>query len=564
MKLTGPDFDGFEAEIELLWQTFRIESGEHLARIEDALLELENDPDDGGALNSAFRAAHTLKGNARSLDAEQVAELADRLEDVLALLRDSSIGLTRALTSQLLAAVDILRDLVSKAGREESASTPEQTSLLDQLAAIVRGEQTAATGSTLASDALAGLEPQRNEGSWSRSHHTLRVGIDKLDAMLDLTGEIAIARGRLTQALEERAAGTGSLLLELHQQADQLCMSLQEQVMKARMVPVGPTFQRYTRVVRDLGETLGKPAQLLIEGGDVEVDTAIIEQLKDPLTHMIRNALDHGIEELDARLACGKPPFGQIVLRAFHEAGSIVVQVEDDGAGIDRERILERLREIGRAPEGDQLDDQDLVRLVLEPGFSTVAEPTELSGRGVGLDVVSQQIENLRGSIAINSRAGRGTCITLRLPLTLAIIEGLQVRIGEETYVIPHESVLECADLASERSEQGNGHGITRLRDEALPFLRLRNLFDIAGRAPQRESLVVVQNGDGLAGIAVDSIHGASQTVIKPLGKIFGQVPFVTGSAILGNGRVALILDVPAVFSHALNHDSTAPQGEPR
>jgi two-component system chemotaxis sensor kinase CheA len=342
----------------------------------------------------------------------------------------------------------------------------------------------------------------------------------------------------------------GRGILEAHHDADRLLLDLQEQVMRARMVPLGPFFRQYARTVRDLARAHGKAVTLEIEGGDVEVDTRIVERLRDPLTHMIRNTIDHGIESPELRAAVGKPAEGRLTLRARHEAGQIVMQVSDDGAGFIRSRIAERALDMGLAPE--TLSDQELLGLVFAPGFSTATAITELSGRGVGMDVVRRNIEALRGTIEIHSVEGAGSTITIRLPLTLAIIDGFTVGVGEDTYVLPLEAVRECLALPAGTHQNGAGGGVMPLRGKPLPYLRLRDLFGHEGPAPIREHLVVVSQGDALAGIAVDALYGEGQAVIKSLGRSLGTLPGVSGSTILGNGRVALILDVAQLLGMAL------------
>jgi two-component system chemotaxis sensor kinase CheA len=347
-------------------------------------------------------------------------------------------------------------------------------------------------------------------------------------------------------------------LLEAHQEADRLYLDLQELVMKARMVPIGPSFHQHVRTVRDLAAELGKQARLVIEGEDVEVDTAVVEQIRDPLTHMIRNALDHGIEPPEVRLAAGKDRTGTVVLRAFHEAASMVIQVCDDGAGLDRRSIAEKAAQAGLAADPSRLGDEELAQLVFEPGLSTASRVTEVSGRGVGMDVVRRNVEALRGSASIESGPGRGTVVTLRLPLTLAIIQGFRVGVGADTFILPLDSVVECLELPAEQSTAAAAWGMLDLRGKPLPFLRLRDHFSLEGERPQRENVVVVQHGAQLAGIAVDALHGESSTVIKPLGRMFGGVVGVSGSCILGSGRVALILDVGGLLRDTLKRAALA------
>jgi two-component system chemotaxis sensor kinase CheA len=377
------------------------------------------------------------------------------------------------------------------------------------------------------------------------------VDVAKLDRMLDLSGEIAIARGRLAELLE-RGEASHAEILEAHRETDRLYLDLQELIMKARMVPIGPSFHQHLRTVRDVATSHGKQARLVVEGEEVEVDTAVVEYVRDPLTHMVRNALDHGIETPEVRRAAGKDPAGRLTLRAFHEAGSMVIQVEDDGAGLDRDRIARKAVATGLAAEAARFSDEDLARIVFEPGFSTAERVTELSGRGVGMDVVRRNVEALRGSVDITSERGKGTTVTIRVPLTLAIIQGFKVGIGDEAYILPLDAVVECLELPASETASPAAHGVVNLRGKPLPYLRLRDHFGLEGQRPARENVVVVQHGGLSAGIVVDALHGESSTVIKPLGTMFKGIPGVAGSSILGNGRVALILDIAGILRETL------------
>jgi two-component system chemotaxis sensor kinase CheA len=304
--------------------------------------------------------------------------------------------------------------------------------------------------------------------------------------------------------------------------------------------------------VRDVAQSGGKRCALHVEGEDVEVDTAVIEHIRDPLVHMVRNAIDHGIESPEVRTAAGKPAQGRLVLRAFHEAGSMVIQVEDDGKGLDRGRIAEKAAALGLVTDPARMTDEEVARIIFEPGFSTSERVTDISGRGVGMDVVRRNVEALRGQVAVATQPGRGTLVTVKVPLTLAIIQGFRVEVGEETFILPLDSVIECLALPLLEAEGHNGVGVTNLRGSPLPWLRLRTQFNVDGERPARENVVVVQNGNETAGVVVDRLVGESQTVIKPLGSMFKNVPGVSGSSILGNGRVALILDVPGLLRETL------------
>jgi len=375
------------------------------------------------------------------------------------------------------------------------------------------------------------------------------------------TGELSIALERLRTVLSQvDATGQG---LDALVEADRVFGDLRSLAMRLRLVPIGPMFHAQARNVRDLAAAHGKAARLVVEGDDVEVDSAVVDELRDPITHMIRNAVDHAIEPQETRTRAGKDAVGTIVLRARHEAGRIVVELCDDGAGFDRERILARARERGMIAEGSRLDDDDVYRLVLEPGFSTASAVTDLSGRGVGMDVVARNVAALKGTLAIASRPGEGSTVTIRVPLTLAIIDGFAVGVADETYVIPMDAVREC--LALPRGGGGApsaGSGLLELRGAPLPFLRLREVFALPGAPPPIESVVVVESEGTRVGLAVDALHGESEAVVKPLGEVLERADGVTGSTILGDGRVALIVDVPTILRNAMRRGERAAKGE--
>jgi two-component system chemotaxis sensor kinase CheA len=546
----------FDIDRDALFQTFLSESEEGLAMMEEALVGLESRPDDGERLAAVFRVAHTLKGNASSLGFQSLVRLSHTLEDLLDRLRDRVIPVTPALVTLLLEAVDALRGLVPAAVNGSEALTAAHEQLLLELSRRAGGGDdpppSAGSGGSPFGEGHASPEPAH-----SAEHRSLRVDTDRLDRMLDLTGEIAIARGRLRRMLEQH--GAPAPVLEAQGEVDRLSLDLQELVMKVRLVPLRGTFRGFVRTVRDLAARQGKQARLILEGEDVEVDTSVIEQARDPLTHMIRNALDHGIEPPDVRRRAGKDPCGTLALRARHEGATIVIEIADDGAGLNRQRILERARE--RGIDAEHKGEEEIQRLVFEPGFSTAETVTELSGRGIGLDVVRRNVTALRGKVGIQSQEGIGTTITLRLPLTLAIIDGFVVGVGDEAYVIPLEAVVECLELPPDASSEAGGDGVINLRGAALPYLRLRRLFGLgAGGRGHREHVVVVRPDAGRrVGIVVDHLEGGFQTVIKPLGRLLQGLPGIAGSAILGTGRVALILDVPALLAETVRG-----QGEPR
>ena len=372
----------------------------------------------------------------------------------------------------------------------------------------------------------------------------IRVEADKLDRLITLVGELVIA-GAGTHLLAQR--GEDGVLQESAAHLNHLTEEIRDEALRLRMVQIGETFNRFHRVVRDISRELGKDIGLAISGADTELDKSVVEKIGDPLMHLVRNSMDHGLEPAAERVAAGKPARGQIALNAFHDSGSIVIEVSDDGRGLDRDRILAKARERGLVRADQSPSAEEIDNLIFAPGFSTAEQVTNLSGRGVGMDVVRSNIEALRGSVGISSSKGRGTTVSIRLPLTLAIIDGFLVEAGGATYVIPLDMIVECVELPADRP----GDNYLNVRCKLLPYLRLRDLFGLAGDRPVRESVVVVRYGQLRAGIVVDRLLGEAQTVIKPLGRLFGGLKGISGSSILGTGEVALILDVAALVQRA-------------
>lgn len=407
----------------------------------------------------------------------------------------------------------------------------------------------------------AAQEPGKARNGADSSRY-VRVHAGKLDELINLVGELVIASAGVNLC----ARDGGSDLREATASMSRLVEEVRDGALTLRMVPIGDTFNRFKRVVHDLGRELGKDVELVITGADTELDKSMVEKLSDPLMHLVRNALDHGIESTSARLLRGKPARGKLQLNAYHETGSIVIEVHDDGGGLDRERILARAVERGLAQPGQALSDREIFQLIMEPGFSTADELTSISGRGFGMDVVRRNIEALRGTVTIDSAAGEGTGIALRVPLTLAIIDGFLVGVGSATCVVPLEMVVECLEFSAEDRQGAREGGYINLRGELLPLLRLRDVFDTQGEPGKRENIVVVQYAGRRAGFVVDALLGEFQTVIKPLGKLFERLAGISGSTILGTGEVALILDVQALVERAERSESarTAVTGEHR
>jgi two-component system chemotaxis sensor kinase CheA len=376
-------------------------------------------------------------------------------------------------------------------------------------------------------------------------NRTVRVDADKLDRLINLVGELIIAGAganliaRRTQIPE---------LLECTSTLSGLVEEVRDSALQLRMVKIGATFNRFVRVVRDVSREIGKDIRLEVSGEDAELDKTVVEKIGDPLTHLVRNAMDHGIEPADVRVARGKPEQGTVALNAYHDSGSIVIEVSDDGGGLKRERILAKAVERGLVEPGRTLSDKEIFGLIFEPGFSTAEQVTNLSGRGVGMDVVKRNIVALRGSVEIASTEGVGTTVTVRLPLTLAIINGFQVGVGKSVFVIPMDMVEECVEFRDD-AERAQSSDYIDLRGSPMPFVRLRERFALSGAPARRQSIVVVRYGSSRAGLVVDTLLGEFQTVIKPLGKVFAGARFLSGSSILGNGDVALILDMAALLN---------------
>ncbi|MCS3802552.1 two-component system chemotaxis sensor kinase CheA [Chromobacterium alkanivorans] len=380
----------------------------------------------------------------------------------------------------------------------------------------------------------------------------IKVEAGKLDSLINLIGELVIA-GAAANLVARRSQQ--SALVESTQAIANLIEQIRAGTLSMRMIQIGEIFNRFPRVARDVSRELGKDIQLHISGAETELDKSMVEKLGDPLMHIVRNAIDHGIETTERRLAAGKPAEGHVWLNAYHESGSIVIEVADDGGGLNQQRILAKAVERGLLPADATLPEQDVFRLIFEAGFSTADQVTNISGRGVGMDVVRKSIEQLRGTIDIESEFGLGTTFRIRLPLTLAIIDGFLVEVAAATFVVPLEAVIECIELPA-ALDKDSVHDCLNLRGELLPLLRLDGFLDLPAVAAKRRNVVVVHYGERKAGLVVDALLGEFQTVIKPLGSLFRHLKAISGSTILGTGEVALILDVPALIHHATQKEA--------
>jgi two-component system chemotaxis sensor kinase CheA len=414
--------------------------------------------------------------------------------------------------------------------------------------------ESGAVGAVVVEAAL--VRQKQVKDSKAQEARSLRIDADKLDQLIERVGELVVASAGVQNVAQMLAQAQ---LTEASEVLARLVEEVRDQALSLRMVQIGATFQRFQRVVRDVSRELGKDIELQISGGETDLDKTVVERIGDPLMHLVRNSMDHGIETTEVRLAAGKPARAKVVLNAYHEAGSIVIDVADDGGGLNRQKILRKAIERGLVPEDAQLSEREIDRLIFAPGFSTADQVSNLSGRGVGMDVVRRDIEALRGTVDIDTEPGKGTRIRIRLPLTLAIIDGFRIGIDKANFVLPVDVIVECVELAGPTRDAARARGYLDMRGEVLPLLWLREALEIDTPAPERrENVVVVRFGRTKAGIVVDQLMGEHQTVIRPLGKLFSALRGVSGSTILGSGEIALILDVAGLMKMAGGTSMTA------
>lgn len=662
---------------------FISESGEQLEAIEQLLLELEDQPENGELLGALFRCAHTVKGSAGIFGLDEVVAFTHHVETLLDRLRDGLVGFTPDMGTLLLQCNDQIRFLIRLAQSGGAVSADEaaaRASLETRLQAFsgdasaacavagpapegVAGGDSAARVWTLqvgflpdtfrnGMDPLAILNYLRGLGAITRIHcdrsavpsldtldpeschlafgfelettadqaaieaafsfvredctlqitppapqacapapmvavtapadtasaapatpetarapaanakpreggeeqRFIRVQADRLDAVINLLGELVIAGAGASLLARQSRQGS---LIEANEQINQLIEEIRNGTLQLRMVPIGETFSRFRRVVRDTAAELGKEVQLEIVGGDTELDKSVVERIADPLMHLVRNALDHGLETPEQRMAAGKPAQGRLILSACHESGSILIRITDDGRGVQRQKVLARAWERGLVEPGVVPADADVLKLIFEPGFSTAEKVTNLSGRGVGMDVVRSNIEALRGTVQLTSEEGAGSTIEIRLPLTLAIIDGFLIGVGDSRFIFPLDAVVEVIESRSSATEMdASGRGVTELRGQALPVVSLRHLYALDSPEPDRVSIVVIRSSGQRYGVLVDQLLGQHQTVIKPLGRMFRSLRGMSGSSILGNGDVALIFDVASLCQLAIHPPS--------
>jgi two-component system chemotaxis sensor kinase CheA len=525
---------------------FAAEALDHLGTIESSVLALETAPDDPEAINAVFRPFHTIKGNAAALAIHDVEELAHAVEDLLDRVRKGERRVGSAEAELVLAAVDLLsamiRDVDAHSNRQTTRNdfTGPRSTLIAAIRAQLGGVQK--LQEPVSSQAVHETDGAAAAGSQLA---TIKVDTRKLDTLVDLVGELAIVQSMIHQDphLTRGDERLNRNLAQLHR----ITTELQRGAIGMRLVPIRQTFQRMRRVVRDLSHKANKPVDLVISGEETELDRKVVEEIADPLMHMLRNSMDHGLEDPEARRQAGKSAQGRLTLTAYYQGGNVVIAVSDDGRGLDTEKVYARGVAMGLVEPGTKLSESETHALIFRPGFSTASEVTEVSGRGIGMDVVRRNVEALRGRIDIWSQPGLGTTFRIKLPLTLATLEGLLLSVGNERFVLPTFAVSEAFRPSRDRLHEVPGSGwIVQIREELLPVLSLGEMFNVPGAVtdPTEGAIVVIEDdARQRRALQVDRLLGKQEVVIKSLGEPFAHVKGVAGGAILADGRIGLILD---------------------
>jgi len=543
---------------------FLVESHENLSRLDQELVELEKHPKDAALLASIFRTIHTIKGTCGFLAFSTLEAITHQAETLLSQLRDGQRELNASLITLILDTVDATRKVLASLEASGAEGPDRFEDLTERLRAAAQGTAGGASqpgphippgpvaehpDDNGSSEHPEGAKP---EGEASKSSAVadanVRVGVVLLDKLMDLVGELVLTRNQILQFNAERE---DAALNATSQRLNLITTELQEGVMKTRMQPIGTVWSKLPRVVRDMAVSLGKQIRLEMDGAETELDRTIIEAIKDPLVHLVRNSCDHGIEPPAARVRAGKPPQGRLTLRAYHEGGQVNIEISDDGAGIDVARVKQKAIEKGllRPEQAEKLSDREVLHLIFQPGFSTAQTVTNLSGRGVGMDVVKSSIEKIGGVVDVFSRPGEGSTIKLKIPLTLAIIPGLVITSGGEWFVIPQVSLLELIRIEGDSSEKHiehvHGTPVYRRRGSLLPIAYLNQVLGLkSAERAEAVNMVVLQAEDRQFGLVVDGINDTQEIVVKPLGKQLKGLTVYAGATIMGDGRVALILDV--------------------
>ena len=584
-----------------LLQEFLIESEELLEGMNQDLVALEQAPDDTELLNRIFRALHTIKGTSGFLNFDPVVRLSHRAEDVLNTLRRSEVEFSRRIMDALLAARDQLSIMLQDI-REGGLKDYALDGLIAELEAVQKpapapsrlgdilvaegviapgalqdvlqqqaqsgeirkiGELLVEKGLASQTDVSNALARQKRQADSVIAAQTMRVDVRKLDELINLVGELVLERNRLFQLSRELSMGRLEMqhLTEAFSQSTARLSFITEELqaagLRARMVPIDTVFRKFPRLVRDVAHNLKKEVDLLVSGEDTELDKTMVEMIGDPLVHLVRNSLDHGLELPDVRESAGKPRKGTIRLEARQEGDQIIISVADDGAGIDPARIAKKAMEKGlvTADRLRTMTTREILDFVFLPGFSTAEKISDLSGRGVGMDVVRSNLTKLNGTIELESKLGAGTTVFLRLPLTLAILPVLLVEVGNEIYALPLRSVVETARIRATELHRFEGSELLHLRGETVPLLRLRQIFKVQYRADEKGSdkVVILGIGEKRIALLVDNLIGQESTVIKPLGSYLHHCSGIAGATISGDGRVRLVLDPADLLASASN-----------
>jgi len=553
---------------EDILQDFLVEAKEGINNLEEGFVELEKNRKNVEVLKSLFRTMHSLKGASGFFGFKTMESIAHFSEDILSKLRDGLIEPEEDVIDILLKAVDYIKYIIKFI--EENKTEPIEDKILDFLVElsnfneVLNKKVKEVSGEKRFEEIKEEIEEKIEEESEQEKllviekteekeiketsieliETHVKVDVKLLDQLMNLAGELVLARNRVVQ-LAQRIIDED--LSRSVQALSMITTEIQETIMKTRMQPIGTVFNKFPRIVRDLAKSLGKKVNLHLEGTETELDRSIIEAIKDPLTHLVRNAIDHGIEPPEVRVQIGKPQEGTLILRAYQEGGQVVIEVEDDGKGIDVEKIRQKAIEKGLLSyeEAISSSEKELLSLIFKPGFSTAENVTQISGRGVGMDVVKANIEKLGGSIELNTIYGKGTTIKIKIPLTLAIIPALIVTSGEYRYAIPQINLKELIIIQPEREllKIGNTE-FYRLRGEVIPVLRLSEILKTNGKKENQKNLVILTTGEKFVGLLVDKIFASEEIVVKPLGKWFKNIPIYSGATIMGDGKLALILDV--------------------
>lgn len=530
---------------------FESESREQLSMINEQLLALERAPAATEPVSAIFRAVHSMKGMSATMGYAAVTALAHELESLLDRVRQSEIIVDRGVTDALFGAVDALEramEIEVAGGSAESAAAPAMARLRTLAGARVGASASRRTPGTPAT-ATAQTASAPGGDAAARAPRTIRVELRRLDGLTNLAGELLVARGRLTDVAHEIA---DPALDEALAQASRLITNLHDEIMASRMVAVGQVFDRFPRLIRDAANALGKEIELTLDGRDIELDRSMLDEIGEPIVHLLRNAADHGIERPDVRERSGKPRAGQLTLTVTRERQMVTMRVQDDGRGIDRERVLARARSEGLVDATvESLSDVDLTRIIGRPGFSTAEQVTAMSGRGVGIDVVLTRVRALGGSVDITSRPGEGTTVTLRLPVTLAIVRALLARVDGEMYALPMTHVRETVELRQEARRRVQGREVMLLRDEVVPLVHFREVVGLPEAhfvSVDGTTQVIVIESDGRStGLVVDEFAGQQDIVVKGFDSVRDGLALFSGATILADGAPALIVDVSSL-----------------